>query len=377
MGASSARKEAAQDAIDKRRANVGSTVAPASKVFATVAACGLVVMAAAAIVALEIGGQVAPRATAAETPDKKIWQAVAPGRVEPQSGEIRIAASVMGRIGEVLIGVNDKVFAGQPLMRLEDGETQARLLVARAQIELRKRARNEQRSSGRTASRREAEDMVADSEQAVVEARSALDKAAAANSGGDGSGPRIDTARARLTRARDLLESQKAELRRLEIESGTVLPTQAEGQLNIARAELLGVEAAVEKLTIRAPIDATVLRVNAKAGELAMPSAAQPLLLLGDISAMRVRAELDERDFGGIKLGQTAVVRSAAFPDREFAGRVLSIAPIVQSSRISSGDQRNVTDVNVAEVVVELAEPGPLTDGMKVDVYFRNETQDK
>jgi HlyD family secretion protein len=377
MGASSVRKEAAQDAIDKRRANVGSTIAPARKVFATGAACGLVVVAAAAIVALEIGGQVARRATAAETPDKKIWQAVAPGRVEPQSGEIRIAPSVMGRIGEVLISVNDKVFAGQPLMRLDDDETQARLLVARAQIELRKRARNEQRSSGRTASRREAEDMVAESEQAVVEARSALDRAAAAKSGGDGSGAGIDTARARLTRARDLLESQKAELRRLEIESGTALPTQAEGQLNIARAELLGVEAAVEKLTIRAPIDGTVLRINAKAGELALPSATQPLLLLGDISAMRVRAELDERDFGAIKIGQTAMVRSAAFPEREFAGKVLSIAPIIQSGRISSGDQRNLTDVNVAEVVVELAEPGPLTDGMKVDVYFRNETLDK
>jgi hypothetical protein len=83
------------------------------------------------------------------------------------------------------------------------------------------------------------------------------------------------------------------------------------------------------------------------------------------------RAELDERDFGGIKIGQTVLVRSAAFRDREFAGKVLSISPIVQSSRISSRDQRNLTDVSVAEVVVDLAEPGPLAVGMKVDVYFR------
>jgi len=64
-------------------------------------------------------------------------------------------------------------------------------------------------------------------------------------------------------------------------------------------------------------------------------------------------------------------VRSAAFRDREFAGKVLSISPIVQSSRISSRDQRNLTDVSVAEVVVDLAEPEPLAVGMKVDVYFR------
>ena len=88
---------------------------------------------------------------------------------------------------------------------------------------------------------------------------------------------------------------------------------------------------------------------------------------------LRLRAELDERDFGGIKIGQTVLVRSAAFREREFAGKVLSIAPIVQSSRISSRDQRNLTDVSVAEVIVDLAEPGPLTVGMKVDVYFRRD----
>jgi len=53
-----------------------------------------------------------------ETPEDRGWQAVAPGRVEPWSGEIKIAAAVVGRIGEVLVGVNDKVFAGEPLIRL-------------------------------------------------------------------------------------------------------------------------------------------------------------------------------------------------------------------------------------------------------------------
>jgi HlyD family secretion protein len=34
-----------------------------------------------------------------------------------------------------------------------------------------------------------------------------------------------------------------------------------------------------------------------------------------------------------------------------------------------------MTDVNVVEVVIDLTEPGPLTVGMKVDVYFRLEGQ--
>jgi HlyD family secretion protein len=355
---------------------MGSMTAQAHKASAMAAAYRLVFAAAVAGLASEMGGEVT-RATAAETPDSKLWQAVAPGRVEPQSGEIKIVSPVIGRIGEVLVKVNDKVFAGEPLIRLDDDETQARLVAAQAQVALRKRARNDQHGASKTASRRQAEDGIAEAEQAVVDAWSALDKATAAKRSGKGSDAGIDSARAVLTRVQERLKQQKAELRRLETDLGAPLPTQAEGYLNVARAELLGAQAAVERLTIRAPIAGTVLQVNAKAGELSVPTGAQPLLVLGDISAMRVRAELDERDLAGIKIGQTVLVRSAAFREREFAGKVLSIAPIVQSSRISARDQRNFTDVSVAEVVVELAEPGPLTAGMKVDVYFRRDNPDK
>jgi HlyD family secretion protein len=257
------------------------------------------------------------------------------------------------------------------LIGLEDDETQARLLAAQAQVALRRRERNDQRPSRGAAGRRQAEDAVADGEQGVVDAWSALDRAVAARRDDKGADTVIDAVRPRVTSARDRLKQLKADLRRLETDFGAPLPSRTEGELNIARAELLRAEAAVEKLTIRAPIAGTVLQVNAKAGELATPSAVQPLLLLGDISAMRVRAELDERDLAAIKIGQMVLARSAAFREREFAGKVLSIAPIVQSSRISSRDQRNLTDVSVAEVVVDLAEPGPLTVGMKVDVYFR------
>ena len=91
----------------------------------------------------------------------------------------------------------------------------------------------------------------------------------------------------------------------------------------------------------------------------------------GDISAMGVRAELDERDFGESRSGKRCLCARPLFATVNLPEKVLSISPIVQSSRISSRDQRNLTDVSVAEVVVDLVEPGPLAVGMKVDVYFR------
>ena len=78
-----------------------------------------------------VHAQDASRAARAEAADDKRWQAVAPGRVEPASGEIRIGASIVGVIGEVLVKANDKVLAGEPLIRLIDNEAQARLATGR------------------------------------------------------------------------------------------------------------------------------------------------------------------------------------------------------------------------------------------------------
>ena len=341
------------------------------KIVGLLALCiGGVAAAAAALVPM-IRAEEAARTSRIETPDDKRWQAVAPGRVEPTSGEIKIAAPIVGVIGEVLVKANDKVFAGEPLIRLVDSEAQARLATAEAQIALRKRARNDESPSSRASTRRKAEDGVADADKALLEAQAAVDRAAIERRAGRGSDADVDAARAALSRAQDRLKQQKAELRKVEADTNTPLPTQVGGQLNVARTELAVAQAAVEKLTIRAPIGGTVLQVNGKAGELASPSGTQPMVLLGDVSTLRVRAELDERDFGEIKIGQPALVRAAAFRGRDFAGKVIFIAPIVEPARINSRGQRSVTDVDVVEVLIDLAEPDALAVGMKVDVYFR------
>src|SRR5689334_3771433 len=53
---------------------------------------------------------------------KGSWAASAPGRVEPAGGEVRITAQSPGRIAEVLVAANDKVLAGDLLVRLDDEE---------------------------------------------------------------------------------------------------------------------------------------------------------------------------------------------------------------------------------------------------------------
>jgi HlyD family secretion protein len=303
-----------------------------------------------------------------DTDEDERWLVVAPGRIEPVSGEVKIMSSVPGVIGEVFVKANGTVFAGEPMIRLADEEAQARLAAAETQVALRRKVRNDENPTPKAAVRRRAEDAAADAQKGVSEARAALDKAAIARRTEGGSAADIEAARTALTKAQERLVAQKAELRKAEVDTP---PTQAEGMYNISRSDLAVVEAAVDKLTIRAPIAGTVLQVNAKVGELASPASPQPLVVLADLAALRVRAKVDERDIGDVKIGQPVMVRPAAFGGREFPGKVSFISRMVEPGR--ENVRANSTETGVVEVLVDLPEPGPLTAGMKADVYFRRD----
>jgi HlyD family secretion protein len=310
----------------------------------------------------------APMAASAQQNERR-WLAVAPGRVEPPSGIIKVAAPTIGIVSKVLVKINDTVFAGEPLILLNDDEIQARYAAAETQAAMRRRLRNEQSASGKAGERRSAEDALADAETAVFDAQNAVDRAAAEWRASGAPTTALTNARTALARAQDELSRRQAQLRTVE----SPLPTPLEAQVATARGDLAFARVNLEKLKIRAPIDGTVLQVNINPGELAAPSALQPLLLIANLSTLNVRAELDERDVNEIKVGQPATIRAAAFPDREFAGTVTSIAPLVEPSRLGGRSQSNRTDVDVVEVIVKLNQPGPLTAGMRVDAYFGQE----
>ena len=304
------------------------------------------------------------------------WETVTLGRVEPRSGEIKIAAPVPGRIADVLVKANEDVFAGELLVRLDDKEAAARVAEAAAQVALHKRTRNDQSTPSGAAQRRRAEDAEADFERSVADAQSALDKVTADWRAGGASKTDLDAARTALSRTQERLREQQEALAKLRAAADTPLPTRLEGELNVAQAEWTLAQAELEKTRIRAPVDGVVLQVDAKKGELALPTSASPLLVMGDLSALRVRAEVDQQYLGKIWVGQSVAVRAAAFRGRDFDGKVLSVARIVGPSRINSGDPRRINDADVLEVVINLPNPGPLVVGGQVDVYFKSDQVD-
>jgi HlyD family secretion protein len=338
------------------------------RIFAVALGLTLGIALVAGLIAVLVPGRDGvPSATAVATAqqNERRWLAVAPGRVEPPSGIIKVAAPTIGVVSKVLVKVNDTVFAGEPMILLSDDEVQARYMAAEAQAAMRQRLRDEQ-AAGRAGDRRRAEDALADAETAVFNAQSAVDRAAIAWRATGAPSTDLTQARSELARARDELARRQTQLRGIE----APLPTPNEAQVISARGDLNLARVNLEKLRIRSPIDGTVLQININPGELAAPSALQPLLMVANLSTLNVRAELDERDLSDVKVGQKAQVRASAFGDREFAGTVISIAPLVEPSRLSGRGSGNRSDVDAVEVVVKLTQPGPLTAGMKVDVYF-------
>jgi HlyD family secretion protein len=321
-----------------------------------------------------ISGRLNAQTTAKPLP-KAQWDAAAPGRVEPNGGEVRIGAVTPGRIAEVTVQPNDRVTAGDLLIRLSDEEALARVHAARAEAAVRKRERDaaDGNLNELVRARRQAEDALAESEYALSQARAEMDAAFLAYRRDSSSAnlTQLDEHRQAVRAAEAKIDSNRAALRKAESAQNIALPTRAEVGFSVAHSELALAITALERTRIRAPRDGTVLNVSARVGETATPSPEQVLLLMGDVSALKVRAEVEERDAAKVRVGQNVIVKSDAHPGREFAGKVASLAPALGPGKLGQRGPRRPNDVDVLEVVVDMEGQPPLLPGMRVDVFFK------
>ncbi len=308
---------------------------------------------------------------AAGSAGQQAWVAAAPGRVETRGGEVRIAAGMLGRVAEVLVKVNDTVEDGELLIRLEDDEARARLAAAEAEAGTRKRERDAQPITAGREDIAKAEDAVYAAGRALTGARFELDYALAARRNGTGSEQQLSDARKRVSDARDRLARDRLAFAKAQAKASLPAPNRLESGLSAARADVEVAEALLDKTRIRAGSAGTVLQLNAKLGEMVAPTPEQPLVFLGDMSVLRVKAEVEEADVAKIKIGQKAFVRTSSYPGRDFEGRVTVMAPSLAPPRIGLRGPRRATDVEVLEVTIELDGTPPLLPGMRSDAFFR------
>lgn len=315
------------------------------------------------------------RAEAQETKalPQPVWAASATGRIEPKTGEYRLPALSSGKIVDVMVGAHDRVEAGDILVKIDDKDLLEKLRAAAAEVEVRIRERAEEPATGDALDRQKAEDAYADAERALFNARLALDKAVIAMRRGSGTEDAVKSARETLTSAEKTLEEKRTAYEDVSSRANMPEATRLDTGLTQARADLSLVEAEIERTRVRAPFAGTVLKVWAKKGEVATPSLSAPLILFGDVTSMRVKAELEERDVVKVRVGQKVIVRSDAYPGRDFEGTVTSLGAALGSPSIASRGPRRPSDIDVLEVLADLGAQPDLLPGMRVDVFFAND----
>jgi len=299
----------------------------------------------------------------------------APGRVEPASEEIRVSAAMTGLLKELLVKEGDKVRRGDVLARLESDDYQASLARAEAEVTLYE-AELKRLLNGARATERQAALAAVDEADAVEKnASAALARQHTLGTQGVASRQAVDqaerdyfvaVARLRGARQRYALISDPPRDEDVAI---------AQARLAAARAAVNEAQVLADKTVVRSPIDGTILRIYRRPGELVSTYFVdQPVLSVGDLSALYVRAEIDEADISKVQLGLPAYVTAEAFGRSRFLGKIVQIGETLGQKKIHSDAPTERTDTKVLEVLIELDAPGPLRPGLRVNTFVTSPT---
>ncbi len=311
----------------------------------------------------------APSAKAASQAQTREWRTAAPGIVEASVVDVKLAAATPARIVRIAVKAGDQVKEGDLLVQLDDQEEAARVRMAEANVALRKIERDSAVSSDAT-ERRQAEEKVANLETALRDRQADLDALNAAPRNGGDRDARLKPAQMAVTETQTALQRERQALSALTGTGAVTATSRADAVLAVANAELSLAQAALAKTRITAPFGGTVLKLLKTRGEMASPSVEDAVLIFGDQSHLRVRAEVSELDIGRVKVQDRVAVVSDALNGKRLAGRVASVSNSLGPRRIGASSAAGPLWPSVREVIIDLDDTTSLLPGLHVDVFF-------
>ncbi len=234
-----------------------------------------------------------------------------------------------GVVAEVMVAEGDTVTEGQPLLRLDDTQAKAAVDEAKASVG----AAGGSLKQAQVTEARAGFDEIAAQELQSARRGPAVDAADATRDGTPSSGSVRRAANAEVDRARAALRVTRAQALAAGSahDAASMARFSAEAELARANAVLAGAQAALDDLTLTAPIAGLVASLDAVAGETV--SAAAPVVRIADPAGWRFETiDLDEAAIGRLDVGANATISVDAFEDVKIPARVTSIAPFGESS---------------------------------------------
>lgn len=258
----------------------------------------------------------------------------ATGILESTRENVRLGVPKSGLIQKVFVNIGDRVRAGDPLLQLDDRETRARLATSQSQLAALQAALTVEE----------------------VQLADALDQLA-----------RVQKLERNRIATED--ESKRREFAAQAMQA-RIVKTRADIAAAQSQVEQAQVELAI--LSIRAPRDATILQLNTRPGEYANTLATEPLMILGDVDQLQIRADVDEQNAPLVQSNQPAVAFLKGDTQRKLPLRFIRIDPFVIPKRSLTGDTAERVDTRVLQIIFQLDRPDfPLYVGQQVDVFIQ------
>jgi RND family efflux transporter MFP subunit len=146
----------------------------------------------------------------------------------------------------------------------------------------------------------------------------------------------------------------------------------AEAQLAQAKADLTAAMIDLDRLTVRAPVSGQVMQLKLHRGEFAPTGVLpQPLMLLGNVTPMNVRVDVDENDAWRVHPGASATAYLRGNKDINVPLTFVRFEPYVIPKTSLSGESTERVDTRVLQVIFSFDRGElPISVGQQMDVFI-------
>jgi multidrug efflux pump subunit AcrA (membrane-fusion protein) len=296
------------------------------------------------------------------------------GIIEPITETISVGSPVTGVVEAVFVEVGDDVQENQPLFKIDDRHLQAELLVRKANLATAEATLAKWRALPRPEELPISEAKVAEIKSLLEDAKDHLSRAERGRTGG--AIPEEEYSRRRYNVATIQQQLARAEAELHLLREGAWKPDiqTAEAAVFAAQAQVKVIETEIERHLIRARSKGKILQKNIRKGEYINLNGNNSLILMGDISTLHIRVDIDEADIGRFSPELIGKAFTRGANKIETPIRFVRIEPNVVPKRSLTGAGSERVDTRVLQIIYKVDQAHPkLYVGQQVDVYLGKE----
>ena len=279
--------------------------------------------------------------------------------------DVEVSFKIPGRVEERPVTEGQMITAGQVVARLDNNDLKLEMAQRQAQVAAARALLAELKTGSRPEEIAQAEAVLervqADGSRTKVEferQRRLYEREVISTREFDQAKTAFDGTEARIREAKEVLSLVRKGPRLEKIDQARATLEQAQQALGLA-------ETRMKYATLFSPISGMVLSENVQPGEYVSPGT--PVISLGDLSRVYLRAYINETDLGRVKVGQKVRLTTDTFQGKKYEGEISFIAPQAEFTPKNIQTQKERVKL-VYRIKVDIPNPNmELKPGMPAD----------